>query len=416
MKNNKFYNFHFGEEKNELYVYGAIIGGSEKWDETDVTFSDFRDKLDSMSDNSTLDIYINSPGGDVFVTQSIISMISRAKERGITVNATIDGLGASCASWLPMIADNIYIYDGSILMIHKPMVGMMFGANSNEMKKEIDILDKIENDVIIPLYLKKSKDGVTKEYIADLLAKETWLNSKEIMNIFDVTLLEDEKKIACCVDVDLFKKYKNTPKELIKQDKEVQELMENENIIEETIDEELETVEKATDEVDDVNKDNSQEETISDEVVENETLDEPKSDDEKDELLDKLNKANQDIIALNEKIEELQKVADLYNQEQEQKNKIEEEKILNEKKEYYKNKFEKLGAKEKYESEEIQNLVNNCVKDKDSLLKLNQMVVDMISLDTKLENKVVKKDIVEQVSKIENLIPEADGAEKYGFR
>lgn len=407
---NKFYNFNFGEEKNELYVYGAIISGNEKWDETDVTFSDFRDKLESMSDNSTLDIFINSPGGDVFVTQSIVSMIVRAKERGIKINCTIDGIGASCASWLPMVADNIYIYEGSIMMVHKPMTGFMLGVNAEAMKKEIEILDKIENDVIIPLYMKKTKKGISKEYIAELLAKETWLNSSEIQDIFNVTLLEDTKKIACCIDKDIFKNYKNTPDELLSQDKEVNE-MENEDIKNNEVVEETELLEENKI-VENTQEVSNEEEIIKDEeskdttkVVEDESI-------ENKNIELKLNEANQKIIDLNDKIEELQKIADLYNAEQLEKNKAKEEKLLNEKKDYYKNKFEKLGAKDRYESEEIQSLVNNCIKDKDSLLKLNQIVVDMISLD----NKVVQKDIVEPVSKIENLIPEVDGASKYGFR
>lgn len=407
---NKFYNFNFGEEKNELYVYGAIISGNEKWDETDVTFSDFRDKLESMSDNSTLDIFINSPGGDVFVTQSIVSMIIRAKERGIKINCTIDGIGASCASWLPMVADNIYIYEGSIMMVHKPMTGFMLGVNAEAMKKEIEILDKIENDVIIPLYMKKTKEGISKEYIAELLGKETWLNSSEIQDIFNVTLLEDTKKIACCIDKDIFKNYKNTPDELLSQDKEVNE-MENEDIKNNEIVEETELLEE-NEIVENTQEVSNEEEIIKDEeskdtteVVEDENI-------ENKNIELKLNEANQKIIDLNDKIEELQKIADLYNAEQLEKNKAKEEKLLNEKKDYYKNKFEKLGAKDRYESEEIQSLVNNCIKDKDSLLKLNQIVVDMISLD----NKVVQKDIVEPVSKIENLIPEVDGASKYGFR
>lgn len=411
---NKFYNFNFGEEKNELYVYGAIISGNEKWDETDVTFSDFRDKLESMNNNSTLDIFINSPGGDVFVTQSIVSMISRAKERGIKINCTIDGLGASCASWLPMIADNVYIYDGSIMMVHKPMTGFMLGANADAMKKEIEILDKIENDVIIPLYMKKTKEGISREYIAELLAKETWLNSSEIQDIFNITLLEDTKKIACCIDKDIFKNYKNTPDELLSQDKEVNK-MENEDIKNNEVIEETKPLEENKI-VEDIGEASNEEEII-DEVVKDEKSNE-ETEVVEDENIEhknielKLNEANQKIIDLNDKIEELQKIADLYNAEQLEKSNAEKERLLNEKKDYYKNKFEKLGAKDKYESEEIQTLVNNCIKDKDSLLKLNQIVVDMISLD----NKVVQKDIIEPVSKVENLIPEADGAEKYGFR
>lgn len=216
----RFYNFINNDNKNELYLYGAIV--SDKWDESDVTFKDFKEAIDNISNNSTLDIYINSPGGEVFVCQSIISLLKRAKTtKNITINATIDGLGASCSSWLPMVADNIYIYKGSILMLHKPLT-MMWG-NANDMQKEIELLDKIENSEMIPMYMSKAKEGVNEDAIKELLANETWLDSNEIQEYFNVTLLEDSKQLVACVDKDLFKNFKKVPenlKELLDKPKE----------------------------------------------------------------------------------------------------------------------------------------------------------------------------------------------------
>lgn len=216
----RFYNFINNDNKNELYLYGAIV--SDKWDESDVTFKDFKEAIDNISNNSTLDIYINSPGGEVFVCQSIISLLKRAKTtKNITINATIDGLGASCSSWLPMVADNIYIYKGSILMLHKPLT--MVWGNANDMQKEIELLDKIENSEMIPMYTSKAKEGVNEDAIKELLANETWLDSNEIQEYFNVTLLEDSKQLVACVDKDLFKNFKKVPenlKELLDKPKE----------------------------------------------------------------------------------------------------------------------------------------------------------------------------------------------------
>lgn len=220
MGKSKFYNFISNNSTTELYLYGAIV--SDKWDETDVTFKDFKETIDSIENNSTLDIFINSPGGEVFVCQSIISLLKRAKTtKNITINATIDGLGASCASWLPMVADNIYIYKGSILMLHKPM--SITWGNANDMQKEIEILDKIENSEMIPMYMDKVKEGITEEAIKDLLAKESWLDFNEIQQYFNVTLLEDSKEIVACVDKDIFKNYKNVPENLLEKQTEENE-------------------------------------------------------------------------------------------------------------------------------------------------------------------------------------------------
>lgn len=208
---NKFYNFISNNNKSELYLYGAIV--SEKWSEDDVDFKDFKTAIDKIADDSTLEVYINSPGGEVFVTQSIISLLKRAKAtKNITLNCYIDGLGASCASWLPMLADNLYIYNGSILMLHKPL-SMVWG-NANEMRKEIELLDKIENSEMIPMYLSKAKETLTEDILRNMLSEETWLTSDEIENYFNVTRLEDDKKMVASVDKELFDQYKNVPESL----------------------------------------------------------------------------------------------------------------------------------------------------------------------------------------------------------
>lgn len=405
MNKNKFYNFAFNNNVTELYLYGAIV--SDKWCDEDISFKDFKDAVDSMSDNGVLKVYINSPGGEVFTTQSIISFLRRAKEtKNIKIESYIDSLGASCASWLPMISDEIYAYKGSILMLHKPMT-YAFGANANDLRKEIELLDKIEETEMIPMYMSKVKDGVTEDTIRNLLSKESWLDYNEMTEYFNITLLDKDSSMVACIDDELFKHYNHVPQELLDKAKEVNDMEDTQEVIE-TQDEVIEqTEETEVSNVEDI--DNTDEE--NEEETEVEDVEEKKSE-SNEEVQDKLIKANETIIALNDELEKLQKIADLYEAEQNKKTQAEQEKLLDEKKTYYKNKFEKLGAKDKYESEEVQNLINNCLKDKESLSQLNQMVVDMLSV----EEKVVRKDIVEPVSKVENLIPTADGAEKYGFK
>ena len=217
---NKFYNFISNNNKSELYLYGAIV--SEKWSDDDIDFKDFKNAIDNLNNDSTLEVYVNSPGGEVFVTQSIISLLKRAKAtKNITLDCYIDGLGASCASWLPMIADNLYIYDGSMLMLHKPMSSLFF-ANADDMKKEIELLDKIEAQMV-ENYMSRAKETLTEEVLKDMLAKETWLTADEIENYFNVTRLDTSKKLVACLDKELMDRYKNVPEELKDDDKESEE-------------------------------------------------------------------------------------------------------------------------------------------------------------------------------------------------
>lgn len=417
MKTNRFYNFISTNKKHELYVYGEIVGGSSKWEESDVVFDDFKNKLNEMEDNSTLDIYVNSPGGSVFTTQGIVAALRRAKDRGITVNAYIDGLGASCASWLPFVADNLYVYPQSIMMIHKPM-SIAFG-NSDQIKKEIEVLDKIENDVIIPLYMERAKDGVTEEFIKEKMAAETWFTANEINELFNVTMLSEEKKLVCCADKNVLERYSNVPKELLNQMNEVNEMDKVENNETETVEtveateevveektEETETIEETTPE--------TKEEVVDEKESKIEELEKTIEDlkNEKIELETKLNEANEKVIALNDKVAELQPIVDKYNDKMAKEEEEKNAQLVNEKREYYKNKFEQLGARSKFESEEVQNLINNCIKDDKSMSKLNLMIVDLISVEN-----AKPKAKTEKVADMDNLLViEDDAATKYGFR
>lgn len=399
---NKFYNFISTNKKHELYVYGEIIGGSNKWDESDVIFDDFKNKLSEMEDNSTLDVYVNSPGGSVFTTQGIVAALRRAKDRGISVNAYIDGIGASCASWLPMVADNIYVYPQSIMMIHKPM-SIAFG-NSDQMKKEIDVLDKIENDVIIPLYMEKAKEGVTEEFLREKMSEETWFTANEISNLFNVTMLSEERKIACCADKNVLNRYSNVPKELLNQSEVVD--MKNTEIVQDTVEVQPDT-NKSTEVIE--NSVGIDERDVKIEELEN-TIKALKE--EKSSIEAKLNEANDKVISLNDKVSELQPIVEEYNNKLAEEKREKDAALLNEKKAYYKNKFEQLGARGKFESEEVQNLLDNCISDEQSMSKLNTMIVEMITVDS-----VKTKAKYENVAEMDNLLNiEEDVTSKYGFK
>src|SRR5690606_14253034 len=118
-KNTKFYDLqNKGNGTADLFIYGEIVSG-DKWESNDVTLTDFKAELDKLGkDVKTLNMYVNSPGGSVFTTVAMINQLKRIKNR-VTINAYVDAYAASAASFLIMIADNIYMYKNSMLMIHK---------------------------------------------------------------------------------------------------------------------------------------------------------------------------------------------------------------------------------------------------------------------------------------------------------
>lgn len=214
----KFYEFkNMLEESSDLYIYGAITTSKDdEWfpSESDVDLNDFKEVLDTLKNNSTLNIYVNSPGGSVFAASTMSSMLQRAKEtKNINIKAYVDGLAASAASFLIMVADEINMYTNSMLMLHKPL-SFAYG-NVKELQKEIDVLNSIEDNVMIPLYEKKAK--CDKDTLKNLIDVESWLSAEEVDGLFNVNLLNMAKECDAFVDENLFKRYKNVPTKFKKQ-------------------------------------------------------------------------------------------------------------------------------------------------------------------------------------------------------
>lgn len=181
--------------KAELLAYGEVVSNEyakmyEGWYGEDVSNlfifpQKFNDVINELNEGDELNVFFNSPGGDVFEAVSISSQIKRARMRGVTVNAYIDGLAASAASFLVMACDNVYAYTSSMMMVHKPM-SVVYG-NADEMRTTAQTLEDVEDATCMPLYLEKAK--VPEEDIKEALTAETWLSSKSMCDMFNITLL-----------------------------------------------------------------------------------------------------------------------------------------------------------------------------------------------------------------------------------
>jgi hypothetical protein len=84
-----------------------------------------------------------------------------------------------------------------------------------------------------------NKSKVNEEEIKNLINNETWFSANEkdknfIGNYFEVNLLDEAKEAVACVSKNLFRNYKNVPKELVNKQVEVepkqQEVVEPQNI------------------------------------------------------------------------------------------------------------------------------------------------------------------------------------------
>ena len=201
--------------ERELNIYHEIADSADGWfvDSEAMTPDVFSDAAAECEKGDTLNIHVNSPGGSVFAAVTMTAVIKNLQNRGVVVNAYIDGLAASAASFLVMACDNIYCYPSSMLMIHKPM-SFVFG-NADDMLEEAETLEKIEASTCMPHYIAKAK--ASEDEIKRALAVESWLSADEMAEMFDIEVLEGDGTIDS-VDASKLRAFKNVPKQLLQID------------------------------------------------------------------------------------------------------------------------------------------------------------------------------------------------------
>lgn len=158
----------------EIVLYGPI---GEGWDDSYISDKKMLSELRALPKNITnIDLRINSGGGSVFHGTTIYELL---KAHPAKVTAYVEGLAASIASIIIMAADEIIMGDAGIIMLHKPLAPVY--GNANELQNMIDVLDKIEHQMI-NIYKKRMKT-TSREDIANILAKETWFTAEEAIEI-----------------------------------------------------------------------------------------------------------------------------------------------------------------------------------------------------------------------------------------
>lgn len=122
----------------------------------------------------TLEVHINSPGGDVFDGIAIANVLRDHRAR---IVAVVDGLAASIASVIAVSADEVVMAPGSQMMIHDAW-GYCVG-NAGDMAKLSDDLNKISGNLADQY---AAKAGGTGAQWRELMLAETWYSAQEAVD------------------------------------------------------------------------------------------------------------------------------------------------------------------------------------------------------------------------------------------
>lgn len=147
----------------DIYLYGEVgyFG---------VTAADFCEELRRVK-ASTIDLHINSPGGQVYEGVAIYGAL---REHPATINVTVDGVAASAASFIACAGDRITIMRYAQMMIHDAWSDAY--GNAEQLHKQADLLER--TSVTIAEIYSRRAGGDAATWRA-LMKAETWFNAEE---------------------------------------------------------------------------------------------------------------------------------------------------------------------------------------------------------------------------------------------
>ena len=203
---NKFWTFKgLADKRGELFLYGEISDSS--WFGDEVTPAQFQKDLSALGDIKSLDVFINSPGGDVFAGITIYNMLKRHSAE-ITVH--VDGLAASAASVVAMAGDRIVMPKSATMMIHNAW-SFAYG-NKTDMRAMADELERLDKQ-LADIYA--GKTGKDSGAIAAWMDSERWMSGDEALADGFCDEVEQNKQIAACADVGKWLgKYQHPPENI----------------------------------------------------------------------------------------------------------------------------------------------------------------------------------------------------------
>ena len=179
----KYYSMVTENGEANINIYGDIT--SWEWLESDVSSYTLSKELDSLGDGiNTINVYINSYGGEVAEGLAIYNALKRHKAK---IKTYCDGFAASIASVIFMAGDERIMSNASLLFIHNAWT--YTGGNANELRKTADDLETM-TQASINAYM--DHVNITEEELKEMLDAETWITPQDALTMgFATSIIND---------------------------------------------------------------------------------------------------------------------------------------------------------------------------------------------------------------------------------
>lgn len=166
-------------------IYGDIT--SWPWMDSDVSAFRLSNRLAEL-DADTIDVYINSYGGEVAEGLAIHSALLRHPAKIVT---HCDGFACSAASVVFMAGDERMMGRASLLMIHNAWTSAT--GNAAQLREEADNLDKISHAAANAY---RSRVNIPEDELQKLLDNESWIEPEEAVSMGFATAIEGTEAAA----------------------------------------------------------------------------------------------------------------------------------------------------------------------------------------------------------------------------
>lgn len=177
----KYYSLATENNEANINIYGDIT--SWEWLESDVSSYTLSKEIEGL-DVDTINVYINSYGGEVAEGLAIYNALKRHKAK---IKTFCDGFAASIASVIFMAGDERIMSNASLLFIHNAWT--IAEGNANDFRKQAEDLDKI-TQASINTYMEHV--NITEEELKRMLDAETWITPQDALEMGFATAIVND--------------------------------------------------------------------------------------------------------------------------------------------------------------------------------------------------------------------------------
>lgn len=180
--------YRFAQKKanvHKLYIYDDVRAeGDFNWktwnyEESETSAKYFRDRLEEIPDGDTIELHVNSAGGEVGEGVTIYNLLRQKSKTGSKIIGFVDGTAYSVAMNIVMACDEIHMGLGTSMFLHNPWTIAMGNADAlRNVAEQLDVLSAASRQ----LYLSRAKN-LSEEELAAMMDKETMLDPRTCFDL-----------------------------------------------------------------------------------------------------------------------------------------------------------------------------------------------------------------------------------------